>query len=116
MSESSFLPEPERTGPVQAMFDEDMADMGFVMNASRLWAYQPATSDLLFDLMSTAFQASGLTFRDRALLVTAAASTIGDSYCALAWGHKLASKGSGPAAAAILRGDDTDLTPRSRRW
>ena len=44
----------------------------------------------LFELMSEAFKPSGLTFRQRGILVTAAASTLGDSYCSLAWGGKLA--------------------------
>jgi len=32
---------------------------------------------------------SGLTFRQCGILVTAAASAFGDSYCSLAWGGKL---------------------------
>jgi uncharacterized peroxidase-related enzyme len=104
------LNEPEITEAAQAMFDEDMAEMGFVMNASRLWAYQPATCDRLFELMSEAVRASELSFRHRGLLVTATASTLGDSYCSLAWGYKLAAANSGDAAAAVLRGDDTGLT------
>jgi len=57
-----------------------------VWNVSRLWAYQPDTVRCLFELMSQAFKPSGLDFRQRAILVTAAASTLGDSYCSLAWG------------------------------
>jgi uncharacterized peroxidase-related enzyme len=110
MSEANFLAEPEMTPAVQGMFDEDIAEMGFVMNSSRLWAHQPATCEHLFDLMSEAFKASGLSFRHRGLLVTATASTLGDSYCSLAWGYKLANVDSGAAAAAVLRGDDADLT------
>ena len=114
MTGPSFLPEPPLTGSVQKMFDEDVADMGFVMNVSRLWAYQPAMIAGLFELTTQSFRATGLTFRDRGLLVAATASTVGDSYCALAWGHKLAASGSGAAAAAVLRGDDTGLTDEER--
>jgi len=114
MSEASFLEEPETTAATQAMFDEDMTDMGFVMNASRLWAHQPSTVEHLFDLMSEAFSATGLSFRHRGLLVTATASTLGDSYCSLAWGYKLSTVDSGAAAAAVLRGDDADLTSAER--
>jgi uncharacterized peroxidase-related enzyme len=110
VTETSFLHEPQTTAAGQKMFDEDMTDMGFVMNASRLWAYQPATCDSLFGLMSEAFHASGLNFRHRGLLVAATASTLGDSYCSLAWGYKLATAESGSAAAAVLRGDDVGLT------
>ena len=66
-------------------------------NASRLWAHQPGTLNRLFELMSEAFTPSGLTFRRRGILVTAAASALGDSYCSLAWGGKL-----GKASDAVL--------------
>ena len=39
--------------------------------------HQPATQKHLFDLMSTAFRASGLSFRQRGILVTAAAASAG---------------------------------------
>ncbi len=81
------------------------------MNASRLWAYQPKTLNHLFDAMSEAFKASGLDFRHRGLLVLATASTLGDSYCSLTWGYKLARVDAGYSAAAVLVGDDADLAP-----
>jgi uncharacterized peroxidase-related enzyme len=93
------------------MFDEDIDDFGFVMNVSRLWAYQPETANHLFDVMSEAFKASGLDFRHRGLLVLATASSLGDSYCSLAWGYKLANVDAGEAAAAVLRGNDAQLAP-----
>src|ERR1700689_4464972 len=107
MSEPSFLVEPRPTSAAaQAIFAEDIDDFGFVMNASRLWAYQPETLNHLFDVMSEAFKASGLDFRHRGLLVLATASTLGDSYCSLAWGYKLASIDAGESAAAVLQGND----------
>ncbi len=39
--------------------------------------------------MSQAFKPSGLNFRQCGVLVVAAVSTLGDSYCSLAWGGKL---------------------------
>ena len=86
----SFLREPPASPQVQALCDEDLADGGYVRNVSRLWADQPDTLKQLFGLMSEAFTPSGLTFRQRGILVTAAASALGDSYCSLAWGGKLA--------------------------
>jgi uncharacterized peroxidase-related enzyme len=112
MTEPSYLVEPQPTSPAaQAIFDEDIDDFGFVMNASRLWAYQPETLNHLFDVMSETFKASGLDFRHRGLLVLATASTLGDSYCSLAWGYKLASIDAGDSAATVLLGDDVDLAP-----
>ena len=85
----SFLSEPAVSARVQELYDEDLADGGFVWNVSKLWAHQPDTLKQLFELMSAAFTPGGLTFRQRGILVTAAASTLGDSYCSLAWGGKL---------------------------
>ena len=85
----SFLEEPPVSPEVRALYDEDLTDEGYVWNATRLWAHQPATLDRLFELMSQAFTPSGLRFRQRAILVIAAASALGDSYCSLAWGGKL---------------------------
>jgi len=111
---SSFLEVPETTPAAQAMYDEDIADDGFVWNVSRLWAYQPETLDELFTLMSTAFHHSGLELRQRGILVAAAASTLGDSYCSLAWGGKLSGWVDPDLAAAVLTGADHGLTDQER--
>ena len=110
----SFLEEPPVSPEAQELFDEDLADDGFVWNVTRLWAHQPDTLKQLFDLMSGAFRASGLTFRQRGILVTAAASTLGDSYCSLAWGGKLAKATDAGLAAGVLSGGDAGLTDQEK--
>ena len=110
----SFLDEPPITPPAQELFDEDLAEDGFVWNVSRLWAHQPDTVRQLFELMSQAFAASGLRFRQRAILVAAAASTLGDSYCSLAWGGKLAKASDPDLAAGVLAGADAGLTDQDK--
>jgi uncharacterized peroxidase-related enzyme len=109
-----FLRQATMTPPAQALYDEDTAESGYVWNVSRLWAYQPETVNRLFDLMSEAFKPSGLRFRQRAILVSAAASTLGDSYCSLAWGGKLADATEPDLAASVLRGTDDDLNEQER--
>ena len=109
-----FLLEAPMIPEAQALYDEDLKDSGYVWNVSRLWAYQPDTMNDLFDLMGEAFTHSGLDFRQRGILVTTAASTLGDSYCSLAWGGKLAAKTDGALAAGVLSGDDTALTTQER--
>ena len=111
---AGFLEEPPITAPGQALYDEDVADSGYVWNVSRLWAYQPDTVKGIFELMSQAFQPSGLGFRQRAILVTAAASTLGDSYCSLAWGGKLAGVSDPTLAAGVLTGNDSALTDQEK--
>jgi uncharacterized peroxidase-related enzyme len=110
----SFLEEPPVSGPVQALYDEDLADDGYVSNVSRLWAHQPETLRRLFEIMSEAFTPSGLAFRQRGILVTAAASALGDSYCSLAWGGKLGNESDAALAAGVLNGSDAGLTGQEK--
>jgi uncharacterized peroxidase-related enzyme len=110
----SFLNEPALTPDVQAMHDEDIADDGYVWNVTRLWGHQPDVMRQLFDLMSQAFKASGLAFRQRGILVAATASTLRDSYCSLAWGGKLAGDAGADVAAGVLAGSDVHLTAQER--
>jgi uncharacterized peroxidase-related enzyme len=110
----SFLQEPPESSQSRALFDEDLADDGYVWNASRLWAHQPETLDRLYELMSQAFRPSGLRFRQRGILVTAAASALGDSYCSLAWGGKLSKASDATVAVGILNGSDTGLTEQEK--
>jgi uncharacterized peroxidase-related enzyme len=115
----SFLNEPPVSAEVQALFDEDLADGGYVWNVSRLWAHQPDTLRRLFELMSQAFKPSGLSFRQRGILVAAAASALGDSYCSLAWGGKLGGASDAGLAAGVLNGSDAGLSPQEQaiaRW
>jgi len=110
----SFLEEPPITPQIQALYEEDLAETGYVWNVSRLWAYQPETVDQLFELMSQAFKPSGLTFRQRGILVTAAASSLGDSYCSMARGGKLAGATEPGLAAGVLKGRDDDLSEQEK--
>ncbi len=111
---SSFLEEPEVSPEVQELYNEDLAEDGYIWNVTRLWAYQPETVKQLFELMSRAFKASGLGFRQRGILVTAAASALGDSYCSLAWGGKLGKVSDAALAAGVLTGTETGLTDQER--
>ncbi|WP_292869747.1 hypothetical protein [Microbacterium sp.] len=107
---ASFLVDPEVTPDVQAMYDEDLADDGFVWNLSRLWAHQPGTQKRLYDLMLDAFAPSRLSVRQRAILVVATAATLRDSYCSFAWGGRLARYADAATAASVLTGSDAGLT------
>jgi len=119
-SESAgFLAVPELSADVQRLYDDDVGQFGFVMSLSRMWAHQPAIHDGLFDLMGQAVRAGSLTFRQRAILVVACASTLGDSCCSLAWGRRLSGVADADLAGSVLRGDDNALDPTERtlaRW
>jgi uncharacterized peroxidase-related enzyme len=114
-----FLTQPPDSAGADALYAEDRRAMGFVMNGSRLWAHQPALHDDLFALLGRAAEAAGLSTRQRGVLVTACASTLGDSYCSLAWGTKLGRVAGEELAAAVLDGNDRGLTPQEQalaRW
>ncbi len=116
---AGYLPIVETTPAVQRLYDEDINECGYVMNVSRLWARQPETVDTLFELMGRALRPASLSFRQRGILVTACASTLGDAYCSLAWGKKLATDAGPETTAGVLRGSDDDLDPPGRalaRW
>ncbi|MGC1238232.1 MAG: methyltransferase domain-containing protein [Acidimicrobiales bacterium] len=104
-----FLQMPKVSEAAQRMFDEDVDDYGFVMNASRLWAYAPEVCERLFELLGSVTKLGSLNLRQRGILVAATASTLGDAYCSLAWGSKLAHETSATIAGNVLRGVDEGL-------
>ena len=113
-SRAGLLAAPRHTPEAQRLFDNDLEGVGYVTNVSRLWAYMPTMLDGLSDLMTQATRAGSLTLIHRAVLVTAAASTLGDSYCSLAWGKKLAAELGSEVAAAVIRGADDGLDAEER--
>ncbi len=111
---ANFLPDPEPSPSVQAFYADDLEELGYVMNGSRLWGRHPESWESLFGLIGTATELGSLSFRQRAILVTATAATIRDSYCAMAWGSKFAAQAGPEIAAGVLRGDDSCLDSRER--
>jgi uncharacterized peroxidase-related enzyme len=110
----SFLAEAAPTPEADALYAEDLAEPGFVMNTTRMWAHQPGIVQELFELINGAAEIAGLSQREKGILVLACASTRGDSYCSLAWGVKLTEIAGVGITAAVLRGEDTGLTPGER--
>ncbi|MEO6586550.1 MAG: methyltransferase domain-containing protein [Knoellia sp.] len=107
----SFLaPTPPSVGADRLRRD-DLEEVGYVMNSSRLWGRMPDGVDGLFDLLGQCVKMGRLDLRTRGILVTATAATLGDAYCSLAWGGKLATVASADLAAGVLLGDDAGLNP-----
>lgn len=112
-SRSGFLSAPSHSPAVQQLFEEDLQGAGYVTNVSRLWAHLPSALNSLSDLMGETTRAASLSSTQRATLVTAAASALGDSYCSMAWGKRLSEATTPEIAAAVIWGgteglDDTD--------
>jgi len=108
---TSFLGAAPDSEGAQRLYDEDIERDGYVMNLSRAWAHAPELRTGVTALVERAAEGAGLTFRQRGVLISAMASTLGDSYCALAWGTRLAGEVGADAAAAVIAGDDGGLDP-----
>ncbi|MBB2986051.1 carboxymuconolactone decarboxylase family protein [Terracoccus luteus] len=117
---ATHLQEPDVDDAVEALYAADLRDDGYVMNLTRVWAHDPATQPALFELVGAAARLAGLDLRERGLLVTAMAATLGDAYCSLAWGARLAEEVGPASVASVLTGaDDPDLDARGLalvRW
>lgn len=110
-----FLQTPMDSEAAERLYQRDRAGPGFVMNLTRLWAWRPATHTAFADLRNALTSRSTLTPREQAVIVCSAAASLGDAYCSLAWGARLASASDGATAAAVLAGAGSDaLTDRER--
>src|SRR5262245_6258794 len=114
-----FLNEPN-TAEAEAYFEKERAGDGFLMNFTRAWAWRPDVADAFSLLRRELIAHTSLTPREIALLTCATARVLGDAYCSLAWGKKLAGLRGAAAVVDVLRGDDPqDSTPRElalRKW
>ncbi|TFV85763.1 hypothetical protein E4P38_19195 [Blastococcus sp. CT_GayMR16] len=114
LDDTGFLrPAPPSAG-AERLYAHDREAFGYVMNLSQAWAHQPDLHDDLFALVGRSADAAGLTFRQRGVLISALASTLGDPHCSLAWGTRLAGAAGADVAGEVLRGDDTGLEPAER--
>ena len=116
---TSFLADAVPSAGAQRHFDQDVKGLGYVMNASKLWAHEPAALEGLSDLLGLVTRTGQLAYRQRALLITSCASALGDSYCSLAWGTRLAAEAGADVAERVLRADDSSLDDSERvlvRW
>ena len=104
----TFLDEPPGSPAVQAMYDADLASYGFVMNLTHVWAQVPEAQTGLLDLLGLV--GAAFDVRTRGILVTATASTVGDSYCSYAWGWKLGQAAGPEVAVDVLTGTDEHLS------
>ena len=110
-----FLQIPADTEATARLYKNDMEQQGFVMNLSRLWAWRPEVCEAFGALRTQLTGNSSLSGRELAVIVCATAASLGDSYCALAWGKKLAAAADPSAAAAVLQGSEGEgLTARDQ--
>lgn len=110
-----FLELPPDDEATAALYAADAESDGYVMNLTRLWAWRPDICNGFVDLRRALVSQSTLSERERAVIVCASVATLGDSYCALAWGRNLAEAADAGIASAVLRAeDDARLTAREK--
>jgi uncharacterized peroxidase-related enzyme len=107
-----FLREAPETSDVRAAHDAERASEGYVSNHTRLWSWRIDLDEEFRRLRNGIMSSSALTERDFAVLVTSTASELGDSYCSLAWGPRLASLSDEESAARVLGGSAEGLPER----
>jgi uncharacterized peroxidase-related enzyme len=108
----AFIDGPPPSEPVEAIEARYLADDGYVANYARVWCWRPDVLDAFAEVRSELVASSSLSPAEVAVLVAATASTLGDSYCSLAWGERLAKLKGEDAAAGVLAGADAGLSPR----
>jgi len=110
-----FIGTPPVTDAVERLRATDVQLLGYVMNLTSLWGWRPDAYDDFVALRGKLTAASSLSMREVAVIVCASASSLGDSYCSLAWGRKLAAVADPTVAIAVLQ--DTwceSMTDRER--
>ncbi|GAB1819974.1 carboxymuconolactone decarboxylase family protein [Herbidospora sp. RD11066] len=101
----SFLGDMEA---VPAEAEVDLEEFGYVMNATRFWGYRPEVGAGILGMAKEVTR--GMPLRLRGIMVTACAAAYGNSYCALAWGNRLAAWSDPETVVSVLNGDDAGLT------
>ena len=111
---STLLGDAAVTPEARVLADDDVAALGFLTNATRLWMHDPALHDRLFDVIIGTARAAGLSVADRGVATVRAAAEAGDTYCTLAWGQKLSKETTPEIAASVLGGSDDLLDERGK--
>lgn len=110
----TFLEEPAPSAGQERLYAADIAEHGYVWDLTLVWAHQPEAKEQFMMLFESTAEAAGLTPRDKAVIVIAQAATIGDSYCAVAWGKRLSEWADPQTAVAVLRADDEPFSEREQ--
>lgn len=110
-----FLHQPPSTAATERLYQSDRDATGYVMNLSRAWAWRPDIAEAFSALRRALTSQASLTTRETAVIVCATAASLGDAYCALAWGSRLAAEADSATTAAVLRSESCDgLSARER--
>lgn len=108
----AFLADPPQSPAVTAAYEADLNSDGYVNNLTRVWSWRPDVLASFQALRADLLAESDLSPREVAVMVAATAAARSDSYCALAWGSRLAELSDDATAATVLQGGDSNLSER----
>lgn len=108
----SFLSLPPPSEPLSRVHEDSLASDGYVANYVRVWCWRPEILGAFAKLRADLIADSTLSEREVAVMVASTASALGDSYCSLAWGERLAEASDGATAASVIQGLDAGLSAR----
>ena len=115
-----FLSDPPRDPAVSALYDQALADDGYVMNLVRVWAWRTDVHSAFMETRNVLRRETTLSEQEIAVLNAATASHRSDAYCSIAWGTRLAEMTDADTAGAVLRGEEpprlTDRESALARW
>ncbi len=83
------LNEDEVTGPLRQLYEADLNQLGFVMEADKALSVKPELAQLIEAFTDAVKQASSLTERERKLISLLVADRIGSTYCALVFAARV---------------------------
>lgn len=109
---SALLGEATVTPASAPMANADLEELGFITNGTKLWMHDPEAFDVLFNTIGAAARGARLSIAERGIATIIATHLIGDTYCPLAWGEKLARETTPALAASVLNGSDSQLNER----
>jgi uncharacterized peroxidase-related enzyme len=110
-----FLSQPPHDDEVGKIHDKAREEDGYVANFLQLWSWRPDIHAAFSHARRLLNTTTTLSPREIAVLNTATASRLGDAYCSIAWGSKLADLSDAPTAAAVLRrGEPLEFSARER--
>ena len=108
-----LLSDPPVDDVVRAMYDEDLANDGYISNHTRAWAHRPDVCQGFRDLRVQLGQRMTLSEAEFAVVIAATVAEASDPYCSLAWGKNLSGATNAQVAADVLRGQSpADLSER----
>lgn len=77
--------EDEVSGPLRSVYEADLAQLGFVMEANKALSIKPDLAQAFGTFASAIKQASSLTSQERNLISLLVANRVGSTYCALVY-------------------------------